>query len=117
VQTLTYLPYFISVVVVAGIVTNFLAPTNGLVNIFLDKLGFDKIYFLTIPEYFRFIYIVSFDIWKDIGFGAIIYIAALAGINPELYEAAEVDGASRIRKVWHISLPGILPTIIIFFLL
>lgn len=117
VQTLTYLPHFISVVVVAGIVTNFLAPGNGLVNIILDKLGFDKIYFLTVPEYFRTIYIISFDIWKDVGFGAIVYIAALAGINPELYEAAEADGASRLRKMWHISLPGILPTIIIFLLL
>lgn len=117
VQTLTYLPYFISVVVVAGIVTNFLAPTNGLFNIVLDKLGFEKIYFLTIPEYFRAIYILAFDIWKDIGFGAIIYIAALAGINPELYEAAGIDGASRLRKMWHISLPGILPTILILFLL
>lgn len=117
VQTLTYLPHFISVVVVAGIVTNFLAPGNGLVNIILDKLGYDKIYFLTVPEYFRTIYIISFDIWKDVGFGAIVYIAALAGINPELYEAAEADGASRLRKMWHISLPGILPTIIIFLLL
>lgn len=117
VQTLTYLPYFISVVVVAGIVTNFLAPTNGLFNIVLDKLGFEKIYFLTIPEFFRPIYILAFDIWKDIGFGSIIYIAALAGINPDLYEAASIDGASRFKKMWHISLPGILPTIIIFLLL
>jgi putative aldouronate transport system permease protein len=117
VQTMTYLPYFISVVVVAGIVTNFLAPTNGLINIILDMLGFNKVYFLTIPEYFRAIYILAFDIWKDIGFGAIIYIAALAGINPELYEAAGMDGASRFRKIWHISLPGILPTILILFLL
>ncbi|WP_240633412.1 ABC transporter permease [Paenibacillus montanisoli] len=117
IQTLTYLPYFVSVVVVAGIVTNFLAPTNGLINIILDKLGFEKVYFLTLPEMFRPVYILSFDIWQNIGIGAIIYIAALAGINPELYEAASIDGAGRWRKIWSISLPGILPTVLVLLLL
>lgn len=117
IQTLTYLPHFISVVVVAGIVTNFLAPANGLINIVIELLGFEKQYFLMMPEYFRAIYITAFDLWKDVGFGAIIYIAALAGINPDLYEAADMDGANRWRKAWHISLPGILPTILIFLLL
>jgi len=117
VQTLTYMPHFVSVVVVAGIVTNFLAPENGFINIVLDKLGFDKIYFLTLPELFRPIYIFSFDIWQSVGFSAIIYIAALAGINPELYEAAGIDGASRWRQVWAISIPGIMPTVLIFLLL
>lgn len=117
IQTLTYLPYFVSTVVIAGIVTNFLAPSNGLINIVLDMLGFDKIYFLTRPEFFRPIYIFTFDIWKDIGFSAILYIATLSSINPELYEAAEMDGASRWRKMWHVSLPGLLPIIIIVVLL
>ncbi|MFI8684997.1 ABC transporter permease [Rossellomorea sp. NPDC077527] len=115
-QTLTYLPHFISIVVVAGIVTNFLAPTNGLVNIIIDKLGGDKTYFLTIPEYFRSIF-VGMGIWKDIGFNAIIYIAAIAGISPHLYEAARMDGANRWQQVWNVTLPGIMPTIIILFIL
>lgn len=116
VQTLTYLPHFISVVVVAGIVTNFLAPTSGIVNIILDKFGFDKIYFLTQPEWFRTIFIGS-SIWKEAGFGSIVYLAALAGINPVLYEAARIDGASRIQQIFYVTLPGILPTIVIMFVI
>lgn len=116
VQTLTYLPHFISVVVVAGIVTNFLAPSNGLVNIMMAKLGFEKIYFLTVPEYFRTI-LISMNIWKEAGFGAILYIAALSGINPELYEAAVIDGANKWKQVWHVTLPGILPTVMIMLIL
>lgn len=116
VQTLTYLPHFISVVVVAGIVTNFLAPSNGLINIMLDKLGMEKIYFLTVPEYFRTIF-VSMNIWKETGFNAILYIAALSGINPELYEAAVIDGANKWKQIWNVTLPGILPTIMIMFIL
>ncbi|MDF2921190.1 MAG: sugar transporter permease [Paenibacillaceae bacterium] len=116
VQTLTYLPHFISVVVVAGIVTNFLAPSNGLVNILLEKLHMEKIYFLTVPEYFRTIFI-SMNIWKETGFGAILYIAALSGINQELYEAAVIDGASKWKQIWHVTLPGILPTIMIMLIL
>ncbi|MDF2922191.1 MAG: sugar transporter permease [Paenibacillaceae bacterium] len=116
VQTLTYLPHFISVVVVAGIVTNILAPTNGLVNIMLAKLGLEKIYFLVVPEYFRTI-LISMNIWKETGFGAILYIAALSGINPELYEAAVIDGANKWKQIWHVTLPGILPTIMIMLIL
>ncbi|MFM9330556.1 ABC transporter permease [Paenibacillus mesotrionivorans] len=116
VQTLTYLPHFISIVVVAGIVTNFLAPGNGLINIVLEKLGLEKIYFLTVPEYFRTIF-VSMNIWKEAGFGAILYIAALSGINPELYEAAVIDGASKWKQMWNVTLPGILPTIMIMLIL
>lgn len=116
VQTLTYLPHFVSIVIVAGLVTNFLAPTNGLFNIVLDKLGFDKIYFLTKAEYFRTIYITS-TIWKEVGFGAILYIAALSGINPELYEAAVIDGANKWKRVIHVTLPGIAPTIIIMLIM
>ncbi|MDF2922527.1 MAG: sugar transporter permease [Paenibacillaceae bacterium] len=116
VQTLTYLPHFVSIVIVAGLVTNFLAPTSGLFNIILDKLGFEKIYFLTKAEYFRTIYISS-TIWKEVGFGAILYIAALSGINPELYEAAVIDGANKWKRVLHVTLPGIAPTIIIMLIL
>ncbi|MBD2868589.1 ABC transporter permease [Paenibacillus arenilitoris] len=116
VQTLTYLPHFISIVVVCGIVTNFLSPSSGLVNLVMEKLGLEKIYFLAVPEYFRTIF-VSMNIWKEAGFAAIIYIAALAGINPELYEAAVMDGASKWKRTLHITLPGILPTIMIMLIL
>lgn len=116
VQTITYLPHFISVVVVCGIVTNLLAPSNGIINIMLDKLGFEKIYFLAVPEYFRTIFI-SMNIWQEAGFSAIIYIAALAGINHELYEAAAIDGAGKWKRTLHVTLPGILPTIVILLIL
>lgn len=115
-QTATYLPYFISIVVVAGLVTNFLSPSNGLVNIIIEKLGGEKNYFLTNPEYFRSIFI-GMNIWKDVGFNAIIYIAAISGINPQLYEAAKMDGANRWKQMWHVTLPGIIPTILILFIL
>ncbi|MDQ6421411.1 ABC transporter permease subunit [Paenibacillus sp. LHD-117] len=113
VQTFTYLPHFISVVVVAGIVTNFLAPSNGIINILIDMMGGEKKYFLTDPDYFRTIFIGSMDIWKEAGFGTIIYIAALSGVNPALYEAAVIDGANRWKQTWHITLPAIIPTIAI----
>ncbi|MTH54343.1 ABC transporter permease subunit [Bacillus mangrovi] len=116
VQTLTYLPHFISIVVITGIITNMLAPTNGLVNLLIERLGGEKTYFLTESEYFRTIF-TSMNIWKDVGFNAIIYLAAIAGINPALYEAAKMDGANRWRQMWHVTIPGILPTIIILFLI
>jgi putative aldouronate transport system permease protein len=117
VQTITYLPHFISVVIIAGIVTNFLAPTNGIVNIIIDKFGGEKINFLAMPEFFRTIYIGSMQIWKDVGYSAIIYLAAIAGINPALYEAAKMDGANRWKQMWHITLPSMLPTIMILLIL
>jgi putative aldouronate transport system permease protein len=116
VQTLTFLPHFVSIVVVAGIVTNFLSPSSGLFNLVLEKLGFEKIYFLVVPDYFRSIFI-SMNIWKEVGFSAILYIAALSGINTELYEAAVIDGANKLRQVIHVTIPGILPTIMIMLIL
>ncbi|MDF2935876.1 MAG: sugar transporter permease [Paenibacillaceae bacterium] len=116
VQTLTYLPHFISIVIVAGFVTNFLSPTNGIINLLLAKLGFEKLYFLVIPEYFRTIF-VSMNIWREVGFGSIIYIAALSAINPELHEAAIIDGANKWKRVLHVTLPGIIPTIMIMLIL
>lgn len=116
VQTLTYLPHFISIVIVAGFVTNFLSPTNGIINLLLAKLGFEKTYFLVIPEYFRTIFI-SMNIWREVGFGSIIYIAALSAINPELHEAAIIDGANKWKRVLHVTLPGIVPTIMIMLIL
>ncbi|WP_418320676.1 ABC transporter permease [Piscinibacter sakaiensis] len=110
IQTAIYLPHFISIVVVAGIVVALLSPTSGLVNNALAALGFDRTYFLTRPEWFRTIFIGS-GIWKEAGFDSIIYLAAIMGINPALYESAQVDGATRWQMMWRITLPSIVPTI------
>ncbi len=110
IQTSVYLPHFISIVVVAGIVVALLSPTTGLVNNALAALGFDRTYFLTRPEWFRTIFISS-GIWKEAGFDSIIYLAAIMGINPALYESAQIDGATRWQMIWRITLPSIVPTI------
>jgi len=117
VQTISYLPHFISWVVLGGILLSWLADT-GIVNQILVKLGILKepIFFIAKPEYFWGITVVS-DIWKELGWRSIIYIAAIASINQELYEAAEIDGAGRFRKMWHVTLPGISITIAILFIL
>ncbi len=112
VQTISYMPYFISTVVVAGLVTSFLSPTSGIINVLIERLGGERTYFLTKPEYFRTIYVLM-TTWQGIGFGTIIYTSALCSIDSELYEAASIDGAGRFKKIWHITLPGILPTIAI----
>jgi putative aldouronate transport system permease protein len=115
VQTVTYMPHFISLVVVCGIILDFLAR-DGAVNEILAFLGFEPKPFMIMPEWFRFVY-VSSGIWQQVGWGSIVYLAALSGINPELYEAATVDGASRWRQTWAVTLPGIAPTIIIMLIL
>ncbi len=115
-QTISFLPHFISIVVIAGLVVNFLSPSTGLVNKLLGLFGVNPISFLMIPDYFRTIFI-SMGIWKSVGWGTIIYLAAIAGINPELYEAASIDGASKLKKVWYVTLPGILPVIVILLIL
>ena len=105
-QTVSYLPYFISWVVVASIVTTVLSPDGGLVNLLLGKLGIEPTYFLTKEQYFRPILVIS-GIWKDFGMNAVYYIAALAGIDPQLYEAASMDGAGKWKQLFHITLPGV----------
>ncbi len=115
VQTVTYLPHFISIVVIAGLVTNFLAP-SGLINNILEMMGKDRTYFLTKPEYFRTIF-VGMNIWKEVGFGAVVYIAALAGVDTQLYEAASIDGAGKFKQLLNVTLPSIRSTIIIMFIL
>jgi putative aldouronate transport system permease protein len=110
IQTAVYLPHFISVVIVAGIVVAMFSPSSGVVNNMLAALGFDRQYFLTRPEWFRTLFIGS-NIWRDAGFDSIVYLAAIMGINPALYESAQVDGASRMQMIWRITLPSILPTI------
>ncbi|NLL71843.1 MAG: sugar ABC transporter permease, partial [Epulopiscium sp.] len=104
------------IVVVAGLVVNFLSPTHGMVNYVIEKMGGEKIYFLIKPEYFRSIF-TGMNIWKESGFGAVIYIAALAGVDPQLYEAAVVDGANKWKQLLHVTIPGILPTVTIMLIL
>lgn len=118
VQTITYLPHFISWVVVVGIIFNLLSMENGTLNTILMKyFGFEKpVNFLAEPKYFWTILIVS-NIWKTIGFNAIVFIAAIAGINPDLYEASSVEGASRLRQVFCVTLPCIIPQIVIMLIL
>jgi len=116
VQTVSYLPHFISLPAIIGMLAMYLSPTDGIVNKILSKFGIEPIYFLAQPEWFRTIYIVS-DIWQHTGWSAIIYIAALSQVNPELYESAIIDGANRIQLMKYISIPSILPTITIMFLL
>ncbi|MCA8834934.1 MAG: ABC transporter permease subunit, partial [Proteobacteria bacterium] len=115
-QTIVYLPHFISAVIIAGIVIAGFSPSSGVVNTFLGWFGIESIYFLTKPEWFRPIFIGS-TIWQEAGFSSIIYLAAIAGVSPTLYESAVVDGASRWQMIWKITLPSILPTIIIMLLI
>ncbi|HCH33257.1 MAG TPA: sugar ABC transporter permease [Oceanospirillaceae bacterium] len=115
-QTIVYLPHFISTVIISGIVITAFSPSAGIVNTVLGWLGMDSIYFLTKPEWFRPIFIGS-GIWQEAGFGSIIFLAAIAGVNPSLYESAVVDGASRWQMIWKITIPSILPTIIIMFII
>ncbi|MFD0717459.1 ABC transporter permease [Paenibacillus sp. GCM10027626] len=116
VQTVSYLPHFISNVVVAGMVVMFLSPSGGLVNRILEAFGLDAVNFMVKPEWFRTIYVLS-EIWQHIGWETIIYLAALTAINPLLYEAAEIDGANRWSKLRHVTLPGIFPAVIILLIL
>lgn len=118
VQTISYLPHFISMVLVASIATTMFSTQGGIINIILMKLGLmhENVNLITQPKLFWGI-VTSINVWKETGWNAIIYIAAIAGIDQELYEAAEVDGAGRIGKIWHVTLPGIRPTIILLFVL
>jgi len=115
VQTISYLPHFISVVVVVGMLVDFLAR-DGVVNQLLSFFGVEPRSYLSEPGWFRFLYISS-GIWQHIGWGSIIYLAALSNIDPTLYEAARVDGANRWRQALHITIPGIMPTVIILLIL
>lgn len=115
VQTVSYLPHFISIVVVAGMMVDFLSRT-GLINQVIGVFGIEPIDFLKEEGWFRFLY-VSSGIWQGVGWGSIIYLAAMASIDPTLYEAARMDGASRWKQTLHVTLPGIAPTIVILFIL
>ncbi|MBP5520780.1 MAG: sugar ABC transporter permease [Treponema sp.] len=109
VQTVSYLPHFISMVIVTGMIRE-LISTNGPLNQLIAHLGGERVSFIAFPQYFSTIFVVS-GVWQSLGWGTILYLAAIAGINPSLYEAAEVDGANHFQRVWHVTIPCILPTI------
>ena len=115
-QNITYIPHFISVVVLCGMLYLFLSPQYGIVNTFLGLFGVKPIGFLESSRYCRGIYVFS-EVWQESGWSSIIYIAALAGIDPTLYEAAKIDGAGRFKRIIHVSLPGITPTIVTLLIL
>lgn len=116
VQTISYIPHFISVVVICGLVVNFLSPSSGIVNSLIRLCGGEPIYFLSKPEWFVPVYTIM-NIWKSTGYGAIIYISALTSIPEDLYEAARVDGAGRWKQLLYVTLPSLLPTIMVMLLI
>ena len=116
VQMITYAPYFISTVIMVSLIMEWLDLRMGIVNQIIRFFGGDAVNFMGRPEYFRSIYVWS-GVWQFAGFNSIIYLAALAGIDAELYEAARVDGANKLQKIWHIDLPGITPTIVVLLIL
>jgi len=115
-QNITYIPHFISVVVIVGILQALLSPSAGPINQLIELFGGTPIRFMESAGWFKPVYIGS-NIWQSMGWQSIIYIAALSGVNPQLYEAAKMDGASRLRRIWHVSLPGIIPVIVILLIL
>ncbi|GBG11484.1 sugar ABC transporter ATPase [Paenibacillus agaridevorans] len=116
VQTLTYMPHFLSWVIIYGIALAFLSETTGILNRMIQSIGLDAVPFLSSTDWFRSV-LVGSEIWKDIGWGAIIYLAAMSAIDPALYEAARVDGASRFRMMRHITLPGIAHVFVLLLIL
>lgn len=115
-QTILYAPHFISLVVVVSILNVMLSPSQGVVNTILEMLGMERNYFMANPAYFPHLYVWS-GVWQGMGWGAIIYLAALSSVDPSLHEAADIDGATRMQKILHINLPTIMPTIIIMLIL
>jgi putative aldouronate transport system permease protein len=116
VQTAIYIPHFISTVVMAGMLYLFLSPTNGIFNKFIEMAGGTTVYFMAEPGWFRTLFIGS-DIWQHAGWNTILYIATLTGVDPELYEAATVDGASKSQKIWHIDMPHLVPIAVMLLIL
>lgn len=116
VQMISYMPYFLSTVVVCSLITLFFHQKNGVINALIEMLGGTRQDFMTVPSYFNDIYVWS-GVWQSLGWNSIIYIAALAGVPEELVDAAKVDGANRLQVIWHVNLPSILPTIMIMLIL
>ncbi|BCG57052.1 ABC transporter permease [Paenibacillus sp. URB8-2] len=116
VQTISYFPNFISIVVVIGLMKELLSPTYGLINKALGLIGIDPIFFMNEPGWFRSLYISS-EVWQYTGWNSIIFFAAISSIDPQLYEAAEVDGAGRLKQIIHVTIPQIMPTIVVVYIL
>lgn len=116
VQTCTYIPHFISVVIVASLVTSFLSPSSGVINTIISAFGGEKVYFLTKPEYFRTIYTIM-GIWQSTGFNSIVYLSVITAIDTSLYEAAMIDGANKWKQITNVTIPSILPTIVMMFIM
>lgn len=116
VQTIVYMPHFISVVVVAGIIRGVLAPNSGIINVIAEAITGRTIFFFNEPQFFPWILAFS-DVWQSTGFNSIIYLAAISSIDPGLYEAAVMDGASRMKQIRHVTIPALVPTIVILFIL
>ncbi|MGD6730435.1 MAG: ABC transporter permease [Pleomorphochaeta sp.] len=116
VQTISYMPRFISTVVVIAIVSELLSPSTGILNIIREKMGLDAIYYMNEPAYFRTIYVLL-DTWQYTGWTAIIYLASITSISPDMYEAATIDGANRIQQIFYVTIPTILPTIMVMLIL
>ena len=115
-QTVSYAPHFISTVVLVGMLSMFFSPTTGFINTFREALGLDKVHFFGMASYFPHLYVWS-GVWQGAGWGAIIYIATLSGVDPQQHEAAIIDGAIIPQRMWHIDLPALLPTIVILLIL
>ena len=115
-QTIAYMPHFLSWIIVSGIALNLLAPGTGTVNILIENMGGNSIPFLTQPTWWVGTYVLL-GVWKSVGWNTIIYLAAITAVNPELYEAAEMDGAGRFGKIWHVTLPGIRHVIVLLLIL
>lgn len=116
VQTVTYAPHFISTIVMVGMILIFLSPSTGIVNQVIQALGMKPVFFISRPEYFKSLYVWT-GVWQNTGWNSIIYLAALAGIDTQLHEAAMMDGATKLQRIRHINIPGILPTVIILLIL
>jgi putative aldouronate transport system permease protein len=116
VQTISYLPHFISMVVLTTLVITFLSPSLGTLNLVFRRLGLEPVYFMGDPRYFRTI-VVGSAIWQNTGWGSILYLSVISGIDPQLYEAATVDGAGRLKRAWHITLPSLKTTVVILLIL
>ena len=115
-QSVSYLPHFVSWVVVSGIIIEFLSPSRGPINILLQNLGMEPIFFVAEPKYFRGVLVLS-DVWRSVGWGSIVYPAAVTSVDPTLYEAAEMDGAGRIKKIIHVTIPALAPIITVMFIM
>ena len=116
VQTITYMPHFISVVVLVGMMSCFFSINSGFINTMIEAFGGSRKYFMGEPKYFIHLYVWS-GVWQGVGWGSILYMAALTGVSPELHEAAMIDGASKIKRIWHIEIPALVPTIVIMLIM